>query len=575
MSKEFLAAMRRGERGTALLFAMVTLMILATLSVAWLGVSSARMEAADLDVQDVEGRLLADAALSAARANLDAGGDGNVGIGSWSDDGDGVPEWDELSGTPGLGDGNYWAQVTDLDAGRKRITAYGRSGSGPAAGAVTVSEMIVKGTVNEVHPAFTGEYAIYVGDGELTLEGENTQRGYYCNVCSYHTTSYWNMRTHRRRTGHGYRYVSGGDNGDVIDGGLYVNGDVNVTGGANVAGDLKATGNINVGGDDNVDGEVVQVAQENNIPPPDFVEMDYKNIPGVINVANEFDKSDEVVYYTDNLADRYGNTTESREVKSSGIKTMDPDNPAHIFAQESFKDTGYDDGNYETDGTNYHLGDWATKDRGYRNGEQIVVKENGNNKTYYLEGNLWIDTFGGGPEFLRDGSEGSASDGVQMTVVVAGNIYVGDNVLFENMQNSGIALIAITKRDDTGTDVNANQDPSDDLVEDSGNIFFGDLNAQAGNPEVNALLFAEKNFIDIQESSGGEAIQFTLNGLMAGGESVVLNRGTGTDHTRMTVRHDQRIQNGDVVLPNLPQGGAGEETVPVEPWAPVIRWHVR
>ena len=77
------------------------------------------------------------------------------------------------------------------------------------------------------------------------------------------------------------------------------------------------------------------------------------------------------------------------------------------------------------------------------------------------------------------------------------------------------------------------------------------------------------------ESSGGEPIQFTLNGLMAGGESVILNRGSGADHAKMTVRHDQRIQNGDVTLPNLPQGGAGEETVPVEPWVPVVRWHVR
>ena len=567
MSREPKATVgRRCERGSALLFAMVTLMVLTTLSVAWLGASSARVDIADQSIQDTEGRLLADSALSAARASLDAGGDGNVGLGSWSDDGDGVPEWGELSGTPRLGDGNYWAQVTDLDAGRKRITAWGRSGSGPAAGAVIVSEMIVRGTVDEVHPAFTGEYAIYVGGGGLTLEGTDTERGYYCNVCDYHTTSYWSMRSHRRSTGHGYTYVSGGDNGDVVDGDAYVNGDINVLDGATIAGDVRATGNINIETAEHVDGDATTVAEDASIPPPDFVEMDYENIPGIIKVGDEFDRPDQILQVPKSRIDG----AEDDNIKSTGVTTLDPDNPCHIFAKDSFTDEAY--GTEDTTALNYQFGDWATHNGG--DGEDMVIKENGNGKTYFIEGNLWIDPLWYGPELRRDGSEASASDGVQMTIVVEGNIYIGDEIGLANMEKSGIALIAITKRDENGVDVNLNDDPSDDLVENSGNIMFGDLNRQARSPTINAMLFAEKNFED-RQSRDGNPIEFTLNGLMAAGGSVVLDRGEGDDHVKMSVSHDQRILDGDLSLPNLPQGGGGEETVPVGPWVPVVRWHVR
>ena len=45
---------RRSERGAALIFSMVALMVLAALSVAWLSTASARVKVADLGLQDAE-----------------------------------------------------------------------------------------------------------------------------------------------------------------------------------------------------------------------------------------------------------------------------------------------------------------------------------------------------------------------------------------------------------------------------------------------------------------------------------------------------------------------------------------
>ncbi|MHC4661981.1 MAG: hypothetical protein ACYS8W_09870, partial [Planctomycetota bacterium] len=209
---------------------------------------------------------------------------------------------------------------------------------------------------------------------------------------------------------------SGGDR-DRIYGDVYTNTDVTFSKDADVFGKISATGTI-----DGYEGNNAELDPGTEvIDPPDLREMDYENYPDVVLVNDEQNWS-----YWD-----------SRH----GYRIMDTNDPAHIFmkdlytaeqiAQEYASHTG-GAADHVPDNPNYWLQDWDENlDSWVRGGvHPISISPSGNNKVYFVDGNLWIDA---SRNNVRDGygdvkftSEG---DGTRITLVVRGNIYVGDGIL--------------------------------------------------------------------------------------------------------------------------------------------------
>jgi hypothetical protein len=156
---------------------------------------------------------------------------------------------------------------------------------------------------------------------------------------------------------------------------------------------------------------------------------------------------------------------------------------------------------------------------------------NGNNKVYFIDGNLWIhnrNTFSF--EIQHD-----LAAGVQVTFVAKGNIYFSDNVFYQDAQKDGIAFIAM----------------KDSAEADSGNIYFGD--PLFGTLEqMHAFMYAENNFIDKNLSATGSA-QVAVYGNMTAGNKVDIQRDFKGQHSKLTVNYDGRISSGDLSMPGLPR----------------------
>jgi len=138
-----------------------------------------------------------------------------------------------------------------------------------------------------------------------------------------------------------------------------------------------------------------------------------------------------------------------------------------------------------------------------------------------------------------------------VTFVVKGNIYFSDNMFYMNKQKDGVAFIAIT----------------DDDVEDSGNIYFGD--PVFGTLEhMDAFMYAENNFYDNNLSASGSA-EVTVVGNMTAGNQVAINRDWGDQHSKLTIEFDDRISAGELDLPGLPGVNSASEGYVVVSWREV------
>jgi Tfp pilus assembly protein PilX len=218
-------------------------------------------------------------------------------------------------------------------------------------------------------------------------------------------------------------------------------------------------------------------------------------------------------------------------------------------------------GTYNTLGNDYGL---------YGGGHAVItITEEQNNKIYFVDGNLWLDSDGCNHLFFvpDDGV-----DKVAITIVVKGNIYIGDQVwttgydksmniggstsaqCFQMLdEDSSIAFVAMSDGE-SYDDVNRNgtYDPGETIIgradpsvpnpaennpeapgtyttdyqgrrEGSGNIIFGDT-IQGPVGAVEAFLYAENNFQDITaDTSQGDQNPFTF-GNMTAGNRVFLKR---------------------------------------------------
>ena len=160
---------------------------------------------------------------------------------------------------------------------------------------------------------------------------------------------------------------------------------------------------------------------------------------------------------------------------------------------------------------------------------------NGNEAVYYIDGNLWVHNTAMYSFTLKN----AGPEAVKMTIVVRGNIYISDNIFYDDPLNDGLALIAM----------------KDATEPDSGNIYFGDP-AYGTLEYMDSFLFAENDFLDTNLSASGSAT-VTVHGNMTAGDQVKIDRDFKGQHSKLTVDFDERIVNSTISLPGLPTAKAG------------------
>lgn len=322
-----------------------------------------------------------------------------------------------------------------------------------------------------------------------------------------------------------------GTQADQINGNIYSGGNIAITGNARINGTARAAGSISGG-----TGETGQTQ-----PTPDLQSMDYEHHNDV-NVGAQF----------------AGGTARYQSNSSYGGSAyqLPETNPAHIFRKNpsdratninsTAKDDYFLEDVYEAINTSSRVDPTG--------GSHITVSgvggepgANGNNLLYYIDGNLWIHNMNAYSFTLWNAS----GTPIHLTFVVKGNIYISDNIFYNQTNQDGLAMIAM-------------KDPS---VTDSGNIYFGD--PTFGTLEyMDAFMYAENNFYDNNLSASGSAM-VTVHGNMTAGNQVLINRDYGTQHSKLTVNFDPRIFNNSLTLPGLPTATNAAGALSVVSWREV------
>jgi hypothetical protein len=316
---------------------------------------------------------------------------------------------------------------------------------------------------------------------------------------------------------------------DHVYGDIYSGGNVNVKGDAEVHGTIRATGTVTGKGSTSAETGEKQ-------PIPDITGMNYASTADV-KVASEFST---------------GGPTYASNSAGGSAWQLPESNPAHIFRKNP------SDRTTETGGTtkdDYFLEDPyepVRPDSKSDGSDAYMVSLSGvngepgsssNQKVFYIDGNLWLHN--AKTMSLKFASQ---AGGVQVTFVVRGNIYFSDNVFYSNTTTDGVAFVAI----------------KDSGVADSGNIYFGD--PKFGTLErMYAYLYAENNFVDVNLSATGSA-RVELYGNMTAGNQVKINRDyvttsggkTVVQHSKLMVDFDERISQGGLKMPGLPQASASD-----------------
>ena len=294
--------------------------------------------------------------------------------------------------------------------------------------------------------------------------------------------------------------------------------------------------------------------------------------PNVVNVADRI-----ATYGTDGYAEG-----ESGPNQGLGIakQIKNENDPAHIFRLNP-KDNGSTERVQSYSGLNTdHPRDFFLEDPtrkagagsaggnwlGSDGGQRINVQPSGNNKVYYIDGNLWVSN---SPAFSFQFQNNTGAD-MKITLIVKGNVYLTDNLLYDRSKpNDALAIIAIKdeasypNRTPEGylDPLSPYYNPSltytgaEDAARDynkksgSGNIFFGDPGG--GTTErFESFMFAENNFYDHNMGATGTNLT-NIYGNMTAGNHVQVKRQANA-YKPMQVTFDDRLRTGTTSLPGLP-----------------------
>jgi hypothetical protein len=319
-----------------------------------------------------------------------------------------------------------------------------------------------------------------------------------------------------------------GAQADQVTGNVFSGGNVALNGDATIAGTAYASGTVAGSGASATKTGVSQ-------PVPDIAGMNYAS-------NNDFD-----------VAAEFSGAEAAYQWNALGGEAwqLPATNPCHIFRKNPSNRTSETSTTAKDD---YFLEDPYE----VVVGSSTVAKENGtkitltgigggsgpssNDKVFYIDGNLWIHNY----ELFTFTFDSSGSPDLKVTFVVNGNIYISDNIFYDDPANDGIAFIAA-------------KDPAEP---DSGNIYFGD--PTFGTLEhMEAFMYAENDFHDTNLSASGSA-KVTVYGNMTAGNHVDIKRDFGSQHSKLTVLFDDRISIGALDMPGLPgvdEGGSSWVTL--------------
>ncbi len=168
----------------------------------------------------------------------------------------------------------------------------------------------------------------------------------------------------------------------------------------------------------------------------------------------------------------------------------------------------------------------------------VTIPAAGNDKIYLIDGNLWLDhsaTF----SFViaSDTATGAQPDGTRITIVARGNIFIRDNVLYEDLEKDAVAFVALERAEDY-PDAFGVSSPSS-AAEGSGNIQFGDPTFGT-TFRFSGYLFAENDVV------ADNVAPLHLYGTMTAGASCATRKGG------LVVETDARLERALVTLPGLP-----------------------
>ncbi len=306
---------------------------------------------------------------------------------------------------------------------------------------------------------------------------------------------------------------------DVIDGDVYSGGDLLISADAVVTGRKRATGAI-----------VGATGQTGiSLPIPDVAAMnDAAN--------NDVDVAAEFALATLQLALPYG-----------GLAWQVPQtSPAHIFRRNpadravytalTAKDDYFLEDPYAPFGPDL-LSNGTSAAQITLSGVGGALGPSGNDLIYFIDGNLWVLNLLTNSFKLEDPGGG----GLRATIVVRGNLYLGDNLFYDDPALDGLAFIAL----------------SDPLVPDSGNVYMGDLLDGTPSPILGALrhvdgfMHAERDFWDNNlDHLGLGRVEIYGNQTAAG--AVNYKRSLLILRSKLELTQDRRVKNGTLTLPGLP-----------------------
>ncbi|MBI5364974.1 MAG: pilus assembly PilX N-terminal domain-containing protein [Planctomycetes bacterium] len=468
---------RKARRGNALLMALVSLVALTGIAGAILAASTASKKEIGGSVDRTEALYAAESGISAAYARISAGATA-VNLGT------------ESSPTA-FGGGVYWGTAANA-SGTWTVTSVGRAG-----GVTRAVQAVITAPSGGVY-----DNAIFAGNsgnsGTYTMNfgGTSTQA-------------------------------------DRVVGDMYSGNSITFSGTATVDGIPRAyrnfTGPAGAILPDPATGRARTAVLGGTQPIPDLAAMNY---PGTAQV---------------NVASAFASATYASSVQGGSAYQLPKTNRAHIFRKNpsdrrtnwaaTAKEDYFLEDPYQpmrTDSTSngsncdiIQLNNPALAGYGTQSGNRIV---------YYVDGNLWVHNAQTMSLKIRHGD----TNGIQVTFVVKGNLYISDNIFYDNTTKDGLAFITL----------------KDAAIADSGNIYFGDPSFGTLN-RMDSFMYAENNFIDNNLDAAG-SLQITVNGNMTAGNQVAINRDSGTRHTKMTVNQDRRITAGSLAMPGLPgQSGGG------------------